>query len=323
MSEPLRVAIAGASGIGKHHAKWFAAAGCEVVAFCGSSQTTVRTTESVLEELFGFRGRSYTDLAQMLEREHLDILDVCTPDELHFQCAIHGLQHGCHVLCEKPLVWNQDVGLISAQAGQLVREAEERNLLLAACTQFATALPLYQSCLPSTSEIASTQITEFHAEMETLVRGRLRDARDVWIDMAPHPLSLLLAWLPEGQIKEQSLDVHFEGPEASAKFEFHHPNGCCNAEIVVRDRSEGPLARRFGINGHMVECSGQPGPTGEYQSVLRLGPVERVGQDFMSALIQQFASAVTDRGLGHPTTGAAALSNVGLQLQIMAAARAS
>ena len=232
-----------------------------------------------------------------------------------------GLRNGCHVLCEKPMVWGEDVSSISTQAEQLVGEARNRGLLFAACTQLATALPLYQSLLAAVPNPA--QIAHFHAEMEPQARGQVRAARDVWIDMAPHPLSLLLSWLPRGHIRERSLEVRFEGAEAWAKFEFQHPEGCCNAEIVVRDRSAGTLARRFGVNGHIVECSGEPGTTGEYQSVLRRGSDECRGQDFMSLLIQQFIRAVRDRDFVHPTASEAALSNLRLQLQIMGAVRES
>ncbi len=322
MTESLRVAVAGASGIGKHHAKWFAAAGCEVVAFCGSSETTARSTESALADLFGFRGRAYSDLSTMLASECPDILDVSTPNALHFDCVITGLRNGCHVLCEKPLVWGDDVSSISAQAEQLVREAQERDLLFAACTQYATALPLYHSLLDAAPPTPA-EIIHFHAEMETRASGQARAARDVWIDMGPHPLSLLLSWFPQGHIREGSLEVRFEGAEASVKFEFQHSDGCCNAAIVVRDRSAGTLARRFGVNGHIVECSGEPGSTGEYQSVLRRGSIERRGQDFMSLLIQQFIRAARDRAFEHPTANEAALSNLRLQLQIMGAVRES
>jgi predicted dehydrogenase len=264
----------------------------------------------------------------MLVQECPDILDVSTPNALHFECAMGGLQNGCHVLCEKPLVWGSDISTMLTQAEQLVREARARDLLFAVCTQDATALPLYHS-LPTATPAISPQtkaadIAQFHAEMETgMARGPLRAARDVWIDMAPHPLSLLLSWLPQGQIREQSLEVRFEGAEASAKFEFQHPAGSCSADIVVRHRPGGTLVRRFGVNGNLAECSGQPGPTGEYESVLRRGSVERRGRDFMSLLIQQFVDAARDRELELVTANHAALNNLRLQLQIMEAARES
>ena len=48
MERGLRVAIAGASGIGKHHAKWFHRGGAQVVGFLGRSRESVAATERVL-----------------------------------------------------------------------------------------------------------------------------------------------------------------------------------------------------------------------------------------------------------------------------------
>ena len=44
MARPLRAGVIGASGVGKHHAKWFHALGCEVVAFAGTSAQSVAAT---------------------------------------------------------------------------------------------------------------------------------------------------------------------------------------------------------------------------------------------------------------------------------------
>ena len=87
MEEVLRVAIAGASGIGKHHAKWFHQAGAQVVGFCGSNEASVAATSKALKGLFPFSGRGYWDLDQMLAEETPDLLDVCLPNEAHFDCV--------------------------------------------------------------------------------------------------------------------------------------------------------------------------------------------------------------------------------------------
>lgn len=44
-----------------------------------------------------------TDLAQMLEQVHPDIVFDCTVPEAHIQVTLTALAHGCHVLGEKPL----------------------------------------------------------------------------------------------------------------------------------------------------------------------------------------------------------------------------
>jgi len=45
----------------------------------------------------------YSNLSDMLSKEALDIVDVCTPPRVHASVAIESMEHGCHVLLEKPM----------------------------------------------------------------------------------------------------------------------------------------------------------------------------------------------------------------------------
>ncbi|HID06024.1 MAG TPA: Gfo/Idh/MocA family oxidoreductase, partial [Armatimonadetes bacterium] len=99
----VRVAIIGARGIGKQHAKWFAMCGCEVVAFAGANPERINSTAEALKQLFDFRGRGYADCEAMLRNECPDIVSVCSPHALHYEHTMLALQYGAHVLCEKPM----------------------------------------------------------------------------------------------------------------------------------------------------------------------------------------------------------------------------
>src|SRR5215208_3362521 len=44
-----------------------------------------------------------TDWRRLLEREDIDLVDICTPGDTHAEIAIAALEAGKHVLCEKPL----------------------------------------------------------------------------------------------------------------------------------------------------------------------------------------------------------------------------
>ncbi|CAA9260551.1 MAG: Oxidoreductase [uncultured Blastococcus sp.] len=44
-----------------------------------------------------------TDWRRVIEREDVDLVDVCTPGDTHAEIAIAALEAGKHVLCEKPL----------------------------------------------------------------------------------------------------------------------------------------------------------------------------------------------------------------------------
>jgi predicted dehydrogenase len=47
--------------------------------------------------------RVYTDVSEMLARERVDLVDICTPPPAHASVALQALERGCHVLIEKPM----------------------------------------------------------------------------------------------------------------------------------------------------------------------------------------------------------------------------
>ena len=49
--EAMDVAIAGANGIGKHHAKWFHQAGARVVGFLGRNEESVAAASEALRDI--------------------------------------------------------------------------------------------------------------------------------------------------------------------------------------------------------------------------------------------------------------------------------
>ncbi|MGY1636557.1 Gfo/Idh/MocA family protein [Geodermatophilus sp. SYSU D00742] len=63
-----------------------------------------------------------TDWRRVLEREDVDLVDVCTPGDTHAEIAIAALEAGKHVLCEKPLA--NTVAEAEAMAEAAARAAE-------------------------------------------------------------------------------------------------------------------------------------------------------------------------------------------------------
>ncbi|MXY84306.1 MAG: Gfo/Idh/MocA family oxidoreductase, partial [Gemmatimonadetes bacterium] len=300
-----------------HHAKWFDRAGAQVVGFLGRSWESAAATERVLRDIFPFSGQGYWDLARLLSEEAPDVVDVCLPNEAHLDCVECALEQGCHVLCEKPLVWHPDgPAQTQMQARALVDLARQTNLHLGVCTQYAASLPYYRQ-LYEEARGSLTTVESFYAEMETLARGRRRSAAEVWIDMAPHPLSMLLAWMPDGVIEPESLQVVSGSGGVRACFSFVGSSESCRCEIIVRDLHEGQPLRRFGVNGLLVDCTGRPAPDGTYCSVLSTDESELIGDDFMSLLIARFAEATIQPKLTPLVSGEVGLRNLELQLQIL------
>lgn len=68
--------------------------------------------------------KTTTNFEQMINDPNIDAIAVATPVSTHFDLALAALQAGKHVWLEKPMTET------SAQARQLVEEAEKRNLIL-------------------------------------------------------------------------------------------------------------------------------------------------------------------------------------------------
>ena len=91
----LKVGLVGVGGIsGAHIPAWEAMEDAQLVALC----------DICPEQMDRYPDkRRYTDVGEMLEREQLDILDICLPTYLHAQVALMAMERGIHVLCEKPV----------------------------------------------------------------------------------------------------------------------------------------------------------------------------------------------------------------------------
>ncbi|WP_407542823.1 Gfo/Idh/MocA family oxidoreductase (plasmid) [Deinococcus radiomollis] len=96
-SEALNVGIIGAGGISQRHFDGYRHGGANVVAFAEVSEGTRARREHE------WLARGYASFADMLERENLQAVSICTPNAFHAPAALEALRRGIHVLCEKPL----------------------------------------------------------------------------------------------------------------------------------------------------------------------------------------------------------------------------
>src|SRR6202453_2264447 len=69
-----------------------------MVAVCGRDAAAVETAARRL----GW-AHAETDWRALIARDDVQLVDVCTPGDLHAEIAIAALEAGKHVLCEKPL----------------------------------------------------------------------------------------------------------------------------------------------------------------------------------------------------------------------------
>ncbi|MCK5927771.1 MAG: Gfo/Idh/MocA family oxidoreductase [Nocardioides sp.] len=53
---------------------------------------------------------AYSSFDELISNEQLDFVDICTPPYAHTEYSLAGLQHGLHVLCEKPVLMPDENG---------------------------------------------------------------------------------------------------------------------------------------------------------------------------------------------------------------------
>jgi predicted dehydrogenase len=68
-----------------------------------------RTRSKALDLARKYGVKPYSDLDQMLQKEGLDIVDVVTSEDAHFEFTVRSLEAGAHVLCEKPIVAQRQI----------------------------------------------------------------------------------------------------------------------------------------------------------------------------------------------------------------------
>jgi len=305
MNRRLKCAVIGASGIGKQHAKWYHIEGCDVAAFVGTSEESVAKTKDTLADLFGFEGKGYTNIKEMVETERPDIVSVCSPHHLHAEHARTALQGGANVLCEKPLLWLKDRGIKSMlrEAEHVLEVGQEMGKILSMNAQYPSGLQFYRQVHAKTGE-PMPPVTSMFAHLESRGGRMQTEYEDIWVDLGPHPLSILQRLVPGGRIDEDSINFEISQFDNVAIFDYIGPaGGKCKVEIRLGVKKEGDLIRKFGLNGRIVDYSGRNDEQSVYRSVITYHGKELMYDDFMQLCIRQFIKAV--RGQGRPLISAA------------------
>ncbi|BCW72758.1 Gfo/Idh/MocA family oxidoreductase [Arthrobacter sp. NicSoilB8] len=130
--KPLRVGMVGYAFMGAAHSHAWRTAprffdlplAPELAAVAGRNEEGVRAAAAK----YGWDAVE-TDWRRLIERDDIDLIDICTPGNTHAEIAIAALEAGKHVLCEKPLA-------------NSVAEAEQ----MTAAAQAAAARGVFSMC---------------------------------------------------------------------------------------------------------------------------------------------------------------------------------
>ncbi len=115
----LRVGIVGTGFIGRVHARAARVAGAQLAAV---SASTPERAAAARDELGA--GRCYDSPEELIAADAIDVVHICTPNNLHVPLARAAIAAGKHVVCEKP------IALDSAAAAGLAAAAEAAGLVV-------------------------------------------------------------------------------------------------------------------------------------------------------------------------------------------------
>lgn len=108
----IRIAIVGCGRIANNH---FASVEkhqdeLELISICENNP------ESLEQATSKYKVKGYLSLTEMLAKEQLDVISLCTPSGLHPQQAIEAANAGVHVISEKPMAtrWRDGVEMVKA-----------------------------------------------------------------------------------------------------------------------------------------------------------------------------------------------------------------
>ena len=155
----LNVALVGCGGIGGVHlTRWADVSGANIVAVCDVDPAL--STRCATE----FEAEAHTDWKSMLQQSGIDVLDICTPPNTHFEICIEAFKRGIHVLCDKPLSLNLDQSRLLVAAADHV----ERMLMPGFCHRFHPLI-VFAKELIENDDLG--RITMFRCRFSTLFSG--------------------------------------------------------------------------------------------------------------------------------------------------------
>jgi UDP-N-acetyl-2-amino-2-deoxyglucuronate dehydrogenase len=124
MSQKLGFGIIGIGNISTFHVKCIQQIeNCELIALCGRSE------ERAKEAAQGNGVPYYTNFADLINRDDIDVISICTPSGIHLEPALAAAQAGKHLIIEKPIEIKLE------RADQIISACQAANVKLAVIFQ--------------------------------------------------------------------------------------------------------------------------------------------------------------------------------------------
>ena len=174
----IRTAVIGLGAMGRHHARLYQdLPESELVAIADTDGTLA---EAIARQ-YGIR--FFTNYSTMLATEKLDAVSICVPTSVHHTVASEAIQHGLHVLIEKP------IAATVREGKAIVDQARARGVIcmVGHVERFNPAVVELKRRLDQ-GELG--RVFEIVARRKGPFPGRVRDV-GVVVDFAAHDLDIM------------------------------------------------------------------------------------------------------------------------------------
>lgn len=172
--------------------------------------------------------------------EQVDCVYIASPHETHYEYVIKALEHGIHVLCEKP------VALQENQARSLYNLAKEKNLVLLEAIKTAYCEGFNKLCEIVKSGMIG-DVVDVEAAFTRLTDEALREFQNVKyggsvLEFGSYVLLPIIRIMGKDY---EDITVHSvkadTGVDVYTKLYFKYPKGMATAKVGLGVKSEGQL----------------------------------------------------------------------------------
>ena len=202
----MKAGVIGIGAIGPIHINALLSSEEEVQALC---DTDIEKCKAASEQ-FGLKARCYDDYREMIGKEELDVVHICTPHYLHAEMICFCLDRNVNVLCEKPLAIN------AIQLKQIEQSVLSSSAQLGVCQQnrfnasvkYLKELFRGQEILAAGGNLCWQRDASYYNSAAW--RGTLQqEGGGIMINQALHTLDLLqwFCGMPESVIAHNSNDT--------------------------------------------------------------------------------------------------------------------
>ena len=192
--EKIRVGVVGVGHLGAIHAKDYAR--LDNVKLAGVCDCNI---ERALEIGKRFRTASYSDYEELFDK--VDAASIVVPTSLHYNVAKDFLNHGIHVLIEKP------VTKTLSEADELIGIAKENNLILQVghIERFNSAILAIEPYIKKPKFIECQRLGPFHKRVQDV---------GVVLDLMIHDIDIVL-----GLMKQDVMNIEAVGLSTISNYE--------------------------------------------------------------------------------------------------------